>query len=200
MRRPRKLAREWVWSWRPGGPAKPGMRSWSPRPSAPPGPARPATRPGSGLLPELPRGPGLNVFGPFVTSRHRGPPVDLCHQRSFPARAVGPAFRITAAHTMFLELPPRIISAALDTTRNVDTVATTRVGGWMSQAQIDEGGDGANEIRSWISVAAAMSDCRVEPIVEESFIPGWNVGGYQLAWDVAGVDAAVTGGVEHVGA
>ncbi|OHV32784.1 MULTISPECIES: extradiol ring-cleavage dioxygenase class III protein subunit B [Pseudofrankia] len=56
----------------------------------------------------------------------------------------------------------------------------------MSQEQIDEGGDGANEIRSWISVAAAMSDCRVESIVEESFIPGWNVGGYQVAWDVAG--------------
>jgi aromatic ring-opening dioxygenase catalytic subunit (LigB family) len=81
---------------------------------------------------------------------------------------------------------------------------------WMTQTQIDEGGDGANEIRSWISLAAAMRDCRVESIVEESFIPGWNVGGYQLAWDVAGaggssvraagVDAAVAGGVEHVGA
>lgn len=54
----------------------------------------------------------------------------------------------------------------------------------MTQTQIDEGGDGANEIRSWISVAAAMSDCRVETVVEERFIPGWNVGGYQLVWQV----------------
>lgn len=78
----------------------------------------------------------------------------------------------------------------------------------MSQEQIEEGGDGANEIRSWISLAAAMSDCPVEPIVQESFIPGWNVGGYQLAWDVAtspsstsetGAEAAVAGGAHYAG-
>lgn len=78
----------------------------------------------------------------------------------------------------------------------------------MSQEHIDEGGDGANEIRSWISLAAAMSDRRVEAIVEESFIPGWNVGGYQLAWDVGDspssmkqnqTGAAVVGGFSHAG-
>lgn len=67
----------------------------------------------------------------------------------------------------------------------------------MTQEQIEEGGDGANEIRSWITVAAAVSDCRVESVTEERFIPGWNVGGYQVAWDVAELSGRGPGRSAH---
>lgn len=64
----------------------------------------------------------------------------------------------------------RIVSGDLDALRA------------MRQDEIEVGGDGANEIRNWISVAAAVPERSAELVVGERFIPGWNVGGYQIAW------------------
>lgn len=55
----------------------------------------------------------------------------------------------------------------------------------LSQQTIDEGGDGANEIRNWISAATAASRAGLKPrvVLDETFVPGWNVSVYQMVWE-----------------
>jgi aromatic ring-opening dioxygenase catalytic subunit (LigB family) len=55
----------------------------------------------------------------------------------------------------------------------------------LSQREIvDQAGDGGNEIRNWIVTAAAARAAGLEPkvILDETFVPGWNVSVYQVAW------------------
>ncbi len=54
----------------------------------------------------------------------------------------------------------------------------------ISDDDIDPGGDGAHEIRTWITMSGAAREAGLEPelLLSESFVPGWNVGVYQLAW------------------
>lgn len=55
----------------------------------------------------------------------------------------------------------------------------------LGQQQIvDQAGDGGNEIRNWIVAAAAALASRLEPkvVLDETFVPGWNVSVYQVVW------------------
>lgn len=54
----------------------------------------------------------------------------------------------------------------------------------ISDDDIDPGGDGAHEIRTWIAMSGAAREAGLEPelVLSEPFVPGWNVGVYQLAW------------------
>ena len=54
----------------------------------------------------------------------------------------------------------------------------------LDQAAIDVAGDGGNEIRNWITVMGAAEAAALKPkvVLDETFIPGWNVSVYQLAW------------------
>jgi aromatic ring-opening dioxygenase catalytic subunit (LigB family) len=53
----------------------------------------------------------------------------------------------------------------------------------MTQGQIDEAGDGANEVRNWIALAGAVTDRTPRVVIDETFVPGWNVSAYQVVWD-----------------
>lgn len=55
----------------------------------------------------------------------------------------------------------------------------------LSQERIEEGGDGANEIRNWMAAATAASRAELKPrvVLDETFVPGWNVSVYQLVWE-----------------
>ncbi len=54
----------------------------------------------------------------------------------------------------------------------------------LSQADIDVAGDGGNEIRNWIAVVGAAASAGLTPhvVLDETFVPGWNVSVYQVAW------------------
>lgn len=54
----------------------------------------------------------------------------------------------------------------------------------LDDATIDEGGDGAHEVRTWIAAVAAAHTAGLAPnvVLAEPFIPGWNVGVHQIAW------------------
>lgn len=54
----------------------------------------------------------------------------------------------------------------------------------LTDAEIDEAGDGAHEVRSWVSVAHAAQHAGLVPevVLEETFVPGWNVSVYQVRW------------------
>ena len=58
----------------------------------------------------------------------------------------------------------------------------------LTDAEIDEGGDGAHEIRAWIAAAGAAADADLDPevVLAVPHVPGWNVGVYQVAWTSAG--------------
>jgi aromatic ring-opening dioxygenase catalytic subunit (LigB family) len=49
---------------------------------------------------------------------------------------------------------------------------------------VDQAGDGGNEIRNWIVAAAAARAAGLEPkvVLDETFVPGWNVSVYQVVW------------------
>ena len=52
---------------------------------------------------------------------------------------------------------------------------------------IEPGGDGAHEIRTWITMSGAAHEAGLIPELnlDESFVPGWNVGVYQVVWRTA---------------
>lgn len=54
----------------------------------------------------------------------------------------------------------------------------------LTDDEIDEGGDGAHEIRTWITASSAAADAGLLPelVLAEPHVPGWNVGVYQVAW------------------
>lgn len=54
----------------------------------------------------------------------------------------------------------------------------------LTDDEIDEGGDGAHEIRTWITASGAATDAGLLPelVLAEPHVPGWNVGVYQVAW------------------
>lgn len=54
----------------------------------------------------------------------------------------------------------------------------------ISDDVIDPGGDGAHEIRTWIAMSGVARNVGLEPelVLEEQFVPGWNVGVYQVVW------------------
>jgi aromatic ring-opening dioxygenase catalytic subunit (LigB family) len=54
----------------------------------------------------------------------------------------------------------------------------------ISDDDITPGGDGAHEIRTWITMSGAARAVGLVPeiVLEEPFVPGWNVGVYQLVW------------------
>ncbi|WP_420637846.1 hypothetical protein [Candidatus Poriferisocius sp.] len=54
----------------------------------------------------------------------------------------------------------------------------------LSDADIEPGGDGAHEIRTWITSAGAAAESGLAPelVLAEPHVPGWNVGVYQIAW------------------
>ena len=53
----------------------------------------------------------------------------------------------------------------------------------ISQAEVDAAGDGANEIRNWVAVAAAAGELSPRVVLGETFIPGWNTSAYQVVWN-----------------
>ena len=54
----------------------------------------------------------------------------------------------------------------------------------ISDDDIDPGGDGAHEIRTWIAMSGAARIVGLQPeiVLDEEFVPGWNVGVHQLVW------------------
>lgn len=58
----------------------------------------------------------------------------------------------------------------------------------MTDSEIDEGGDGAHEIRAWVTAAGAAADAGLHPelVLGVPHVPGWNVGVYQVTWTASG--------------
>ncbi|GAA5190404.1 hypothetical protein GCM10023322_45460 [Rugosimonospora acidiphila] len=52
----------------------------------------------------------------------------------------------------------------------------------LTQPEIDEAGDGANEIRNWLAVAGGAQALTPSVVLEETFVPGWNTSAYQVVW------------------
>lgn len=54
----------------------------------------------------------------------------------------------------------------------------------ISDEDIEPGGDGGHEIRTWITMSGAAHEAGLNPelLLDEPFVPGWNVGVYQLIW------------------
>jgi 2'-aminobiphenyl-2,3-diol 1,2-dioxygenase, large subunit len=59
----------------------------------------------------------------------------------------------------------------------------------ITNEAIEPGGDGAHEIRTWIAMSGAAHEAGLDPHMnlDESFVPGWNVGVYQVVWRPASV-------------
>ena len=71
----------------------------------------------------------------------------------------------------------------LEMIRSSDLEALTA----LTDAEIDAGGDGAHEIRAWVAAAVAAQGAGLSPrvVLDETFVPGWNVSVYQVAWSSA---------------
>lgn len=53
----------------------------------------------------------------------------------------------------------------------------------LGDADIDEAGDGAHEIRNWVATASAAGDLSPRVVLGETFVPGWNTSAYQVVWE-----------------